>query len=98
MIRVVLPAHLKVLAQTQGEIQLEVEAPVTQRSVLHALESKYPMLVGTIRDPVTLQRRPFVRFFACKEDLSHEEPDAEVPDAVTRGDEVFYVIGAMAGG
>ena len=98
MIRVVLPAHLKVLARTQREVELDVEAPVTQRSVLRALETKYPMLVGTIRDPVTLKRRPFVRFFACQEDLSHEDPDANLPDAVARGDEVFYVIGAMAGG
>ncbi len=98
MIRVVLPAHLKVLARTQREIELDVEGPATQRTVLGALEARYPMLVGTIRDPVTQQRRPFVRFFACKEDLSHEDPDAQLPDAVARGAEPFFVIGAMAGG
>ena len=98
MIRVVLPAHLKVLAQTQREIELDVQGPATQRTVLGALEARYPMLVGTIRDPVTQQRRPFVRFFACKEDLSHDDPDAQLPDEVARGAEPFFVIGAMAGG
>ena len=98
MIRVILPAHLRMLAQVPGEVQLEVEGPVTQRSVLDALEARYPMLRGTIRDHVTQQRRPFVRFFACQEDLSHEPPDAPLPDAVATGAEPFLVIGAIAGG
>jgi hypothetical protein len=99
MIRVVLPAHLRTLAQLdRGEVELEVQGPVTQRSILDALEARYPMLQGTIRDHVTQQRRAFVRFFACAEDLSHESPDAPVPDAVASGAEPFLVVGAIAGG
>ncbi len=98
MIRVMLPAHLRTLAHVDGEVQLDVEGPVTQRSVLDALEARYPMLRGTIRDHVTQQRRPFVRFFACEQDLSHEPPDAPLPDAVATGAEPFLVIGAIAGG
>jgi sulfur-carrier protein len=98
MIRVVLPAHLRTLAQVDGEVQLEVEGQATQRSVLDALESRYPMLRGTLRDHVTKQRRPFVRFFACEEDLSHESPDAPLPEAVATGAEPFLVVGAIAGG
>ena len=98
MIRVVLPAHLRKLAHVEREVQLEVDGQITQRSVLDALEARYPMLRGTIRDQVTHQRRPFVRFFACEEDLSHEPPDAPLPDAVATGAEPFLVIGAMAGG
>jgi molybdopterin converting factor small subunit len=98
MIRVGLPAHLRKLAHVDREVELEVEGPVTQRSVLDALESRYPMLRGTIRDQVTQKRRPFVRFFACEEDLSHEAPDAALPDAVATGAEPFLIVGAMAGG
>ena len=98
MIRVVLPAHLRTLAHAGFEVTLEVEAPVTLRSVLDALEARYPMLRGTIRDHVTLQRRPFLRFFACEEDLSHEPADTLLPEAVTSGKEPFLVIGAIAGG
>jgi hypothetical protein len=98
MIRVILPAHLRTLAKVAGEVQLEVEGPVTQRSVLDALEARYPMLCGTIRDHVTKQRRPFVRFFACEEDLSHDSPDAPLPDAVASGAEPFLLVGAIAGG
>ena len=98
MIRVVLPAHLRTLAQVSGEVQLDVAGPVTQRSVLDALEARYPMLQGTIRDHVTQERRAFVRFFACQEDLSHESPDAPLPDAVASGTEPFLVVGAIAGG
>ena len=98
MIRVVLPAHLRKLARLQGEVQLEVQGPVTQRSVLDALETRYPMLRGTIRDHDTHQRRSLVRFFACSEDLSHESPDAPLPAAVATGAEPFLVVGAMAGG
>ena len=98
MIRVMLPAHLRMLARLNGEVQLQVEGPVTQRSVLDALEARYPMLRGTIRDHATQQRRPFVRFFACEEDLSHEPPDAPLPDAVVTGAEPFMIVGAMAGG
>jgi hypothetical protein len=98
MIRVILPAHLRMLAQVPGEVQLEVDGPVTQRSVLDTLEARYPMLRGTIRDHVTQQRRPFVRFFACQEDLSHEPPDAPLPDAVATGAEPFLLVGAIAGG
>ena len=98
MIRVVLPAHLRTLAHVDGEVKLDVEGAATPRSVLDALEASYPMLRGTIRDHVTHQRRPFLRFFACEEDLSHELPDAPVPDAVVRGAEPFLVVGAMAGG
>jgi len=98
MIRVVLPAHLRTLARVDGEVKLDVEGQVTQRSVLDALEARYPMLRGTMRDHVTQQRRPFVRFFACGQDLSHEPPDAPLPDAVTNSAEPFLVVGAMAGG
>jgi hypothetical protein len=98
MIRVVLPYHLRTLAKVEAEVQLDVKAPVTQRSVLDALEARYPMLAGTIRDHVTRQRRPFLRFFACGEDLSFEPPDAPLPDKVASGEEPFFVIGAIAGG
>jgi sulfur-carrier protein len=98
MIHIILPPHLRTLARVSGDVELEVAAPVTQRSVLDALEARYPMLRGTIRDHVTLQRRPFLRFFACEEDLSHEPPDAPLPDAVASGKEPFIVIGAIAGG
>jgi sulfur-carrier protein len=98
MIRVELPQHLRTLAHVSGEVTLEVEGRVTQRSVLDALEARYPTLCGTIRDHVTLQRRPFLRFFACQEDLSHESPDAPLPDAVVSGAEPFLIIGAIAGG
>ena len=98
MIRVVLPAHLRTLARVDGEVKLEIEGPVTQRSVLDALEARYPMLRGTIRDHVTQKRRAFLRFFACEQDLSHESPDAPLPDAVAKGDEPFLIVGAMAGG
>jgi molybdopterin converting factor small subunit len=98
MIRVVLPTHLRKLARVDGEVQLEVEGQVTQRSVLDALENRYPMLRGTIRDHTTQRRRPFVRFFACQEDLSNEVPDAPLPEAVATGAEPFLVVGAMAGG
>ena len=98
MIRVILPPHLRTLARVGSEVTLEVAAPVTQRSVLDALEARYPMLRGTIRDHGTLQRRAFLRFFACEEDLSHESPDAPLPDAVASGKEPFIVIGAIAGG
>ena len=98
MIRVVLPAHLRTLARVDGEVKLAVAGPATPRSVLEALEADYPMLRGTIRDHVTHERRPFVRFFACEQDLSHEPPDAPLPDAVAMGAEPFLVVGAMAGG
>ncbi|SRR5579885_3173937 len=98
MIRVVLPHHLRTLAHVGSEVQLEVAGPVTQRSVLDALEARYPMLQGAIRDHGTLQRRAFLRFFACEEDLTHESPDAPLPDAVASGKEPFIVIGAIAGG
>jgi|SRR5215469_1980845 len=98
MIRVVLPQHLRTLAHVNGEVMLEVADPVTQRTVLDALEGRYPMLLGTIRDHVTQARRPFLRFFACEEDLSHESPDAPLPEAVSSGKEPFLVIGAIAGG
>src|SRR5262245_17111298 len=98
MIRVSLPAHLRTLARVDGEVQLDVGGPVTLRSVLDALEDRYPVLRGTIRDQVTQQRRPFIRFFACEEDLSHESPDAPLPDKVSSGVEPFFVIGAIAGG
>jgi molybdopterin synthase sulfur carrier subunit len=98
MIRVVLPAHLRTLARVDGEVKLEIEGPVTQRSVLDALEARYPMLRGTIRDHVTHRRRPFLRFFACEEDLSHESADAPLPEAVATGAEPFLIVGAMAGG
>jgi len=98
MIRVVLPAHLRTLAQVDGEVQLSLDGGVTQRAVLDALEARYPTLKGTIRDQVTQQRRSFVRFFACEEDLSHESPDSPLPQRVAAGDEPFLIIGAMAGG
>jgi len=98
MIRVVVPAHLKTLIAHRGEVHLEVVGPVTQRTVIDALESKYPVLRGTIRDAQTKQRRPFVRYFACEEDLSHEPIDDELPKAVADGTEPFIVVGAMAGG
>ena len=98
MIRVVLPAHLRTLAGVGGEVEVEVEGAVTQRAVLDALEARYPMLRGTIRDHVTQQRRPFLRFFACAQDLSHEAPDAPLPIEVTTGAEPFVIIGAIAGG
>src|SRR5579863_138494 len=98
MIRVVLPAHLRTLAKVEGEVTFEIEGPVTQRSVLDALEARYPVLQGAIRDHVTKKRRPFIRFFACEEDLSHEPPDAPLPDAVVKGAEPFLVVGAIAGG
>ena len=97
-VRVVLPAHLRALARVSGEVRLDVDGPVTQRSVLDALESRYPMLRGTIRDSATDRRRPFLRFFACQEDLSHESPDAAVPEAVAAGREPFLIVGAIAGG
>jgi molybdopterin synthase sulfur carrier subunit len=98
MIRVVLPAHLRTLARVDGEVKVDVAGAVTQRSVLDALEAAYPMLRGTIRDHVTRQRRPFLRFFACEQDLSHESPDAPLPDAVVEGTEPYLIVGAMAGG
>ncbi len=98
MIRVELPAHLRTLARLNGEVELEVAGPPTQRAILDALEARYPMLRGTIRDHVTQHRRPFVRFFACSQDLSHEPPDAPLPDAIALGTEPFMIIGAMAGG
>jgi hypothetical protein len=98
MIRVELPYHLRILAHADGEVRLDVPIPATQRSVLDALEARYPALRGTIRDRVTGQRRPFVRFFACQQDLSHESPDASLPDAVASGAEPLLVIGAIAGG
>jgi molybdopterin converting factor small subunit len=98
MIRIVLPAHLRTLAGVGGEVEVEVRPPVTQRSVLDALEARYPMLRGTIRDHLTGQRRPFVRFFACGEDLSHEPPDAPLPEAVASGSEALLLVGAIAGG
>ncbi|MGV3606724.1 MAG: MoaD/ThiS family protein [Planctomycetaceae bacterium] len=98
MIRVVLPMHLRTLAQVNGEVHLEVEEEATQDRVLSALEAKYPMLCGTIRDHVTKQRRPFLRFFACERDLSYESPDAALPESVRQGIEPFLVVGAVAGG
>jgi sulfur-carrier protein len=98
MIRVMLPAHLRTLAHVDGEVKLDVEGQVTQRSILDALEASYPMLRGTIRDQRTQQRRAFLRFFACEQDLSHESPDAPLPHAIATGDEPFMVVGAMAGG
>ena len=98
VIRVVLPAHLRTLARVGDEVRVEVAGEVTQRSVLNALEASYPMLGGTIRDHVTQERRPFLRFFACSEDLSHESPDAPLPEAVASGREPLLVIGAIAGG
>jgi sulfur-carrier protein len=98
MIRVELPYHLRTLAKVRGEVQLEVEGPLTLRSVLDALEARYPMLRGTIRDHVTLERRPFLRFFACEQDLSLETPDTPLPEAVASGAEPLLIIGALAGG
>ena len=98
MIRVVLPPHLRGLARISGEVELEIAGAVTQRSVVDALESRYPMLSGTIRDHVTQARRPFLRFFACGEDLSHEQPDAPLPDEVACGKEPLLIVGAIAGG
>jgi molybdopterin synthase sulfur carrier subunit len=98
MIRVVLPHHLRKLARVDGEVQLDVAGPVTQRTVLDVLEARYPVLRGTIRDHVTQERRAFVRFFACEQDLSHDPPDTPLPDAVATGAESFVVLGAMAGG
>ncbi len=98
VVRVKLPAHLRKLAQVHGEVALEVSGPVTQRSVLDALEARHPVLRGTVRDHTTLRRRAFVRFFACEEDLSHDEPDTPLPAAVAAGREPFLVVGAMAGG
>ena len=98
MIRVVLPAHLRTLAQVNGEVKLDITGQITQRSVLDALEARFPTLRGTIRDQSTQERRPFVRFFACEEDLSHERPDAPLPKAVETGAEPFLIVGAMAGG
>ncbi len=98
MIRVILPYHLRALAQVGAEVTVDVEGPATQRSVLDALEARYPMLRGTVRDHVTHLRRPLVRFFACEEDLSHEPPDAPLPGKVASGEEPFFIIGAIAGG
>jgi len=98
MIRVVLPYHLRTLARAEGEVQLEVGSPVTLRSILDALEARYPALRGTIRDHGTLRRRPFIRFFACKEDWSAESPETKLPEAVVAGTEPFMIVGAMAGG
>jgi sulfur-carrier protein len=98
LIRVVLPPHLRGLARVSGEVQVDIAGPVTQRSVVDAIEANYPMLRGTIRDHVTQQRRPFLRFFACEEDLSHESPDAPLPDAVVSGKEPLLIVGAIAGG
>jgi hypothetical protein len=98
VIRVIIPQHLRTLAHVGSEVQLELNGPLTLRSVLDALEARYPMLRGTIRDQVTQQRRPFLRFFACEEDLSHEPPDTPLPDAVASGNEPFIIIGAIAGG
>jgi molybdopterin converting factor small subunit len=98
MIRIVLPAHLRTLARVDGEVTLDMKGEVTQRSVLDALEARYPMLQGTIRDHATLKRRAFVRFFACEQDVSHESPDAPLPEAVATGAEPLLIVGAMAGG
>lgn len=98
MVRVILPAHLRTLARVNGEVELTVEGHATQRTVLGALEARYPMLRGTIRDHVTQRRRPFIRFFASEQDLSHESPDAPLPDSVADGTEPFLIVGAMAGG
>jgi hypothetical protein len=98
VIRVIIPQHLRTLAHVGSEVELELDGPVTLRSVLEALEARYPMLRGTIRDQVTLERRPFLRFFACEQDLSHEPPDAPLPEAVASGKEPFIIIGAIAGG
>ncbi len=98
MIRVVLPAHLRALARLSGDVEIEVDGIPTARALLDAIENRYPMLRGTMRDQITQRRRPFIRFFACERDLSHESPDAPLPEAVTRGTEPFLVVGAIAGG
>jgi len=98
MVRVILPFHLRTLSRVAGEVQLEVDGPVTQRTILDALEARYPMLRGTIRDHVTLERRAFLRFYACQQDFSHEQMDAPLPDAVASGEEQFLIVGALAGG
>jgi molybdopterin synthase sulfur carrier subunit len=98
MIKVVLPAQLRILASAPGDVELDLAPPITQRAILDALEARYPALRGTLRDHVTLERRAFVRFFACEQDLSHESPDAPLPDAVANGVEPFLIIGAIAGG
>jgi molybdopterin synthase sulfur carrier subunit len=98
VIRIVLPQHLQTLARVQGEVEVQVAGDATQRAVLDALEASYPALCGTIRDHVTLRRRPFVRFFACEEDVSHDPPDTPLPDAVAKGNEPFLIVGALAGG
>jgi molybdopterin synthase sulfur carrier subunit len=98
MIRVVLPAHLKTLVRESREIELEVAGVASQRSVVDALEKRYPVLLGTIRDPITKKRRAFIRFFVCEEDISHDDPEARLPESVVAGNEPFFVIGAMAGG
>ena len=98
MIRIVLPAHLRTLAHVSGEVKLEIEGPITQRSILDALEAAHPVLRGTIRDHITQKRRPFVRFFACEQDLSHESPDTPLPEAVAIASEPFLIVGAIAGG
>jgi len=98
MIRVALPFHLRNLAKIRGEVELDLPAPVTARAILDALEAEYPMLRGTIRDHATGQRRPFLRYFACEEDLSHESPDAPLPEPIASGREPFLIVGAMAGG
>jgi molybdopterin synthase sulfur carrier subunit len=98
VIRVVIPGHLRTLAKISGEVHLDLDGPVTQRSILDALEAAYPALCGTLRDHVTLKRRPFVRFFACEQDLSHESPDGPLPEAVASGKEPFLIVGAIAGG
>jgi hypothetical protein len=98
MIRVILPPHLRGLAHVAGEVELDIKGPATQRAVLDALEARYPMLRGTIRDHITQQRRPFLRFFACGEDLSHEQPDTPLPDAIASGAEPLLILGAIAGG
>jgi molybdopterin synthase sulfur carrier subunit len=98
MIRVVLPQHLRTLARVSGEVELDVQQPITQRSILDSLEAAYPVLRGTVRDHVTKKRRPFVRFFACEQDLSHESPDAILPDEIANGVEPYLIIGAIAGG
>lgn len=98
MVRVILPQHLRTLAKVQGELSLDVAAPVTQETVLDVLETRFPMLRGTIRDHVTKRRRPFIRFFACEQDLSHDLPDAPLPESVAKGEEPLLIVGAMAGG
>ena len=98
MIRIVLPPHLRTLARLEGEVQLEIKGPVTQRSIIDAIEANYPMLCGAIRDHVTQKRRPFVRFFACEQDLSHDSPDALLPELVATGAEPYLIVGAIAGG